>query len=380
MKKKIASLVLVFVFVFSTLTLAQASWRAGDDGVQETYEVCYLLQLSEIVLSISNQGDDVRQFDDEDDISARMWHLADLFIEARKIQNDMRGTMDECTSVISGFSEPCDIYDTFAIGFIHEEHMDLADFIAYFVGIPYDIEPMLWGRLSISSTFGQPVFPSGVVYESNDTIYESLEGRSVPRILPVGTRLMFRHPTSQALLDMGSLGHPTSASGRTAMVSNHNIVPTGARVYTRDRGEFIGVVWTSGGYDPLNGLDIGSLRLQGDFFVDTRAYGGGSITTFFTSRMSAVPITLIGASGRRTAHTHRIGEVEVRNHQGIIVRWNHMIITTGVPMTNNDSGGAAVQDNGRFPIGTITAGASGTTASSQAVRYQHIWWVLNPPN
>lgn len=144
MGKKILLLFLLFLFSFSVVAS-----QAYDDHVT---------QLSDIVSSLIYQSQELQQSEDSVEISPfyddiydivifdRFNELMDLFIEARSIQNNIRGTLNESPIVISGFSEPCYINDVFLVGFAREEYLVFIDLIADFVGLSEDmIKPMVWG-------------------------------------------------------------------------------------------------------------------------------------------------------------------------------------------------------------------------------------------
>jgi len=156
--KRAKSLFTVLLFVLTAFALAQ--WISHDAKILEANEDFHLMQLQDIVLSLTGQSYDIRQFNyDFDAISENLVQLVGIFREARAIQNFARGTMDECTAVISGFSMPCDMHPTLAIGFAYEKYMELVDFIADIAEIPDSIaiEPMFWGVFEHDPLMGQPI-------------------------------------------------------------------------------------------------------------------------------------------------------------------------------------------------------------------------------
>jgi len=382
MLKKIASLFLVFVFIMGTFTAVQAS--RDSDGMLEsrTHEECYLAPLREIVLSLDYQRNGRRQPCEseevslhEDDIAERLIELMDLFVEARTIQNNARGTVYEGfeahvnTLVITGFGMPNYIGGTFDIGFAHDRYVEMIDFVIEFLGVPSEmVSYRVIGIISADPSVGQP---TGI----NINDLSDIEYRMAPTGggLAIGTRIQFWHP-QMGFVDMGVLGHPANASGRVAFGTNHRMVPNGAEVWTYHNPQRIGVVSNHGGWNPLEGLDVSSIRLDPQWHVINMALGG-TITNHFGPLGLGTQVVVLGRGARPGDPVSLRWRGNIWIPSEGLVWFDNLIHVRNILTQNGDSGGAAVQMVGSRVVGTHVAGDASSRYAfiSAAPRYRFLW-------
>jgi len=139
------------MLALGVLTLIHVA-RADNECMSSMEKEAYdddLTQLRNIALSLAGHIQPGQGFCNNDCcIPVHLHLLMDLFHDARRLQNSIRGTEDDCTAVISGFGL-CTSRNAYIIGFAHDKHVGLIDFITNFVGIPDDMVVYeVWGVFS----------------------------------------------------------------------------------------------------------------------------------------------------------------------------------------------------------------------------------------
>jgi len=165
----ISTMVLAFVITLVVIMLARnLNYREGGMVMFEPYEDCYFTELRNIVLVLYSrseyQRDDSEEVSlDEEDVAERLRVLINLFRDARRIQNGMRGLVYEGfeehknTLVITGFGMPNYIGGTFDVGFAHDRYVEMIDFVIEFLGVPREmVSYRVIGVIKGDPTVGQP--------------------------------------------------------------------------------------------------------------------------------------------------------------------------------------------------------------------------------
>jgi len=287
-----------------------------------------------------------------------------LFSEARTIQDTARSINTERRSVINLWGEPDYYNDTFTVGLLREEYLELVDFISHFTGISrVEMNVVVVGPLSQLPS-GQS---EGYGYWFDEELADGVEPHS-STVLPMGTRLDFRNPGGQ-LRDLGTLGHARDHNGRSGFSRSHRTVQQGASVYAG--GRHVGFVRRSV-FEPHNGLDISYIDFVGFTVSNLNPITSMPISHFFATVNGRDSVTVITRSARRTGSVLHVSQrlrIDRYYDPSLHDEYSNVIVTN-INAFGGDSGGALIQNN--MTVGTLIGGGIGMSAFSRSPSYQSI--------
>jgi len=378
-KNRIYSLLLVFVMAVTTTVSVPASQEVSSSPsngrVEELKEL--ISMLSEDRQIIIGRSVDFSIYEnlylhphfEETMIDARFALLRefnDILMEAVNIQSMSRGVANDSV-VISLFAQPNEIGDAFTIGFTDVTYFTLIDAIVEFTGIEEDMLEIAIYEPFNFFPIGQPV-DVDLNVGSFDANHEGIEPTAIMS-LPMGTRLLHRHPNCTIFREFGTLGHPANAGGARAFGTNHGVVPIGSTVYNSLRLRIGTVVNAS--FSPNAGQDVSLIQFAHTHSVHLGIPGASQfLTTFFANPTSTQNIVTMHVARGNLSGTIRHLSADVP-FPGMTFR--NVILASMIPQAQ-DSGAALTSVSGGHgrAYGTLIGGNATQSIFGRATSYQHI--------